>query len=176
MKCFPSWFPIVLSCHISLPLDNICLAYSTKANPCKLILIYRPQIPFFPLPQTSLQPSQSIILTESLAVLASAEVQNNGWEVLCEICDIWQNLLLSFTYKWSSVSGPDVSQSPRGMAAWKFERNLEGAMSMKKKKISDQTYEPLIFNDALLFLTEIIFSTDDPCWQVVYSILDKGCE
>ena len=80
-------------------------------------------------------------------------MQNNGWEVLCEICDIWQNLLLSFTYKWSSVSGPDVSQSPRGMAAWKFERNLEGAMSMKKKKIfvSDQTYEPLIFNDALLF-------------------------
>ena len=29
--------------------------------------------------------------------------------------------------------------------------------------VSDQTYEPLIFNDALLFLTEIIFSTDDPC-------------
>lgn len=36
----------------------------------------------FYLPQSFIR----LNLTESLAVLA--EVQNNGWEVLCEICDI----------------------------------------------------------------------------------------
>ena len=70
VKCFLSWFPIVLSCHISLFLDNICLLYSTKANPCKLILIYIAPSSIFFL-------SVSILnLTESLAVLA--KVQNNG--------------------------------------------------------------------------------------------------
>ena len=128
VKCFLSWFPIVLSCHISLCLDNICLPYSTKANPCKPLYISPgPSILLlFYLPQSFIR----LNLTESLAVLA--EVQNNGWEVLCEICDIWQNLLLSFTYKWSSVSGPDVSQSPSCM---KVREVVEGNLKAGKEKI-----------------------------------------
>ena len=122
VKCFLSWFPIVLSCHISLCLDNICLAYSTKANPCKLIQIYRCVFLFYLLQILIHLYPLGLNLTESLDVLTLAEVQNNGWEVLCEICDIWRNLLLSFTYKWSSVSGPDVSQSPLRTAAWKLKR------------------------------------------------------
>ena len=91
-------------------------------------------------------------LTESLAVLA--EVQNNGWEVLCEICDIWRNLLLSFTYKWSSVSGPDVSQSPFGTAAWKLER-LGNAET--EKNLLGQPHEPFSsdrrsYSDSVLLL------------------------